>query len=70
MIVKAKVKEWGNSLGVVIPKEIVRKERIKSEDDILIEIRKKEDIMELFGTLNFKKSSQQMKDEGRKAWGA
>lgn len=70
MIVKAKVKEWGNSLGVVIPKEIVRKERIKSEDDILIEIRKKEDIMELFGTLNFRKSSQQMKDEGRKAWGA
>jgi len=28
----------------------------------------KKDIMQLFGTLKFKKSSQQMKDESRKAW--
>ena len=27
------------------------------------------DIMDLFGALKFKKYSQQMKDEGRKAWG-
>ena len=69
MIITTRVKEWGNSLGVIIPKDIARKEKLKSEDEVLIEIRKKMDIMDLFGTLKFKKYSQQMKDEGRKAWG-
>ena len=69
MITTTRVKEWGNSLGVIIPKEIARKEKLKSEDEVIIEIRKKGDIMDLFDTLKFKKSSQQMKDEGRKAWG-
>ena len=69
MITTTKVKEWGNSLGVIIPRDIARKEKLKSEDEVIIEIRKKMDIMDLFGALKFKKYSQQMKDEGRKAWG-
>ena len=69
MITKAKVREWGHSLGIIIPRDVVRKENIKSEDEVIIEIRKKQDVMDLFGTLKFKKSAQQMKDEGRRAWG-
>ena len=69
MITKAKVREWGHSLGIIIPKDVVRKENIKSEDEVIIEIRKKQDVMDLFGTLKFKKSARQMKDEGRRAWG-
>ena len=69
MIIKAKVREWGHSLGIIIPKNVVSKENIKSEDEVIVEIRKKQDVMDLFGTLKFKRSAQQMKDEGRKSWG-
>lgn len=69
MLTKTRVKEWGNSLGIIIPKEIVTREKIKSHDEVIVDIRKNEDVMKLFGTLKFKKTAQQMKDEGRKAWG-
>lgn len=69
METKARTKEWGNSLGIIIPKEIVRKENLKKDDEVIINITKKKNLMGLFGTLKFKKSSQTMKDEARKEWG-
>ena len=69
MLTRTKVKGWGNSLGIIIPQEIVRREKIKSHDEVIVDIRKNSDLMNLFGTLKFKKTAQQMKDEGRKAWG-
>jgi len=69
METKAIVKEWGNSLGIIIPKEIARKEDLKVNDEIVVDIIKKKDLMDLFGSLKFKKGSQELKDEARKEWG-
>ena len=66
--IKARVKEWGNSLGVTIPKEIVIKEELKPNDEITITISKKQVLEDFFGKLKTAIDAQKMKDEARKAW--
>ncbi len=61
-------RKWGNSIGVTIPEDAVKKEKIKPNDTLIISIRKAKPISELFGTLKTKKSTQQIKDEIRKGW--
>lgn len=38
MEIKAKTKKWGNSVGIIIPKEIVREENIKSNQEVILMI--------------------------------
>lgn len=61
MAIEVKTKQWGNSIGVIIPKKVVNTLKIKPEETILIEVEKKENpLKELFGTLKSKKSTEQM----------
>jgi len=64
---KAKLKRWGNSYGVVVPKEIVEKEGLKEGEEVEISVRKTSDIMHLFGRYPFK-NLQFQKEEMRKGW--
>ncbi len=69
MLTKAVVKHWGSSFGVVIPREVVLAEGLKEGEEIVLEIRRKKTIKELFGTLkDWKIDPQQLKDELRKEW--
>ena len=64
-----KTRKWGNSLGVIIPKETVEKERIKEDEKIRFMILRNTRVLkESFGTLKgkWKKSGQQIKDQARK----
>ena len=65
MEVKTKTKKWGSSLGVIIPKEIVREERIQEGREIRIDIltKKKTTGTDIFGKLKFKKPIQILLDE-------
>lgn len=61
-------RRWGNSIGVILPKEIIEKEHIRENQKINILISKKTNVLnETFGMLKrkLKKSSQEMKDELR-----
>jgi len=61
------VRQWGNSYGVIIPKDVVEREHLRKNEKIRIAIlRDNTAIRESFGILKFKKSAQQMKDEIRK----
>jgi len=40
MIAEAKVKQWGNSLGIIIPKDVAKIEEIYIGDTVKIEISK------------------------------
>ena len=66
-VIDVRVKKWGNSFGVVIPKEVIEKEDIKEDEDVrLIVVKKSSKILkETFGMLKgkIKKSTQQIKDE-------
>lgn len=58
------LRKWGRSLGVVIPKEIAKKEGIKVNDKVEILIRKKSNVIkETFGTLKFKESTDKILKE-------
>jgi antitoxin component of MazEF toxin-antitoxin module len=56
---EGKLKRWGNSYGVLISKEEVSKKNIREGETILIDIQKKQDLMQLFG---FCKSKRSMKE--------
>jgi len=69
--IKAIARKWGNSIAIVIPKEIVDKERIKEDEEIIIEVKKRRPKAGvLFGKFpQLKKwSTQELKDEARKGW--
>jgi len=64
---KSKLKRWGNSFGVVVPKEIVEKEGLKEGEEVEISVRKASDIKQLFGKYPFK-NLQLQKQRMRKGW--
>ena len=68
--VKAKVREWGRSLGVVLPKEAAREENIRKDDTITLLITKKSNALkETFGKLKFKRSTEEiLKGSDRESW--
>ena len=67
MAIEVKIKRWGNSIGVVIPNEVVERLNLKPEEEIIIEIEKKNNILkEMFGKAKFKKSSKKMVGDFRK----
>lgn len=66
MAIEVKTKKWGHSLGVVIPFETAHKLKLRPEETVVIEITKKDNVLkELFGSLKFKKPTEQMLKEVR-----
>jgi len=69
MGIEVTIKRWGNSFGVVLPKEVIEKEELKENKKIVINIIKQADISDIFGLVkNRKMSGQKMKDLSRKEW--
>jgi len=56
--VKAQLKEWGSSLGVIIPRDVVVDEKLKVGDNIEILIGKEQDVVsKMFGKVKMKRST-------------
>ncbi|MBS3135226.1 hypothetical protein J4406_02565 [Candidatus Woesearchaeota archaeon] len=68
MAIQATIKKWGNSMGVLLPKEIVEKEKLKVNEKILINIVKEADLTGIFNSLKRGISGQEFKDMVRKGW--
>ena len=68
--VETKVRKWGRSFGVVIPKEKVKEEGIKENQTIRLLIGKRTNVLkETFGTFKFDKKTQEMLDEiDKESW--
>ena len=67
---ETQVKKWGNSLGVILPKELVEKQHLKENDKVDILIVKEADLSDMYGALKgkVKMSGQEFKDFVRKGW--
>ena len=66
---EAKARQWGNSIGITIPKDVLEEEGILPGDEVVFEIKKKkDDIWKIFGTVKRKISAQKFKDLARKGW--
>ena len=68
--VESKLRKWGRSFGVVIPKDKVKEEGIKENETIKLLIIKKTNVLkETFGTMKFKRTTQEILDESdREDW--
>jgi len=64
-IVLVKAKKWGNSLGIRLPRKLVKENNLKPEEELVIQIGKKKvsKAKELFGILKQKEPIEKsMKD--------
>ena len=52
MLTEVKTKQWGNSIGVVIPKKLVDNLKIKADENIIIDVEKKENPLKEVGRLH------------------
>ncbi len=68
-MVKVVVKKWGNSLGVILPADLVKDNDLHPNDTIEIVVeRKVKPISDLFGSYKQNGSTQQIKDGMRRGW--
>lgn len=65
-----KPRKWGNSLAVILPKNIVESQKISKNVEIQIEIKKQRPTgRKLFGMCkDWKKPTQQIKNEMKEGW--
>jgi len=71
MEVKTTARRWGSSIGIILPKAVVEANRIRENEEVIIEVKKKTLAGEMFGRFpewKFKKSAQELKDEARRGW--
>ncbi len=64
-----KTRKWGNSLGVRIPKDFVKEMKLRENQEIVIDIKPKANVLkELFGFAKGKinKSTEEILKEARK----
>lgn len=62
--IESKLRGWGRSLGVVVPKEAIEKEHLKEGDTVkLLVVKKTNALSQTFGTFKFKESTEQMLKE-------
>jgi antitoxin component of MazEF toxin-antitoxin module len=63
-------RKWGNSIGVILPNELVQTQNIKENQKIIINVVKEADISHMFGSLKgkLKLSGQELKDMAREGW--
>jgi antitoxin component of MazEF toxin-antitoxin module len=65
MNTKTKVKCWGNSLGIVLPKALVDEEGLKEGEEVEVTVRK--DVRAIHGKYAFR-DLQHEKDEMKRGW--
>ncbi|MEK6874867.1 MAG: hypothetical protein AABX52_03915 [Nanoarchaeota archaeon] len=63
------VKKWGDSLAVIIPRQLAEEEHIGVRDRIHLRIDKETDLSDIFGIAKgITKNTQELKDEAKKGW--
>ena len=67
---EVKLKKWGSSIGIVLPKKAVEKEGLKEGETVRVMIFKKRNPwIESFGTMKFSKSTEEiLKEVDEEGW--
>ena len=62
----SKTRKWGSSLGVIIPKNVVKELKLRENQEIIIDVKPKENpLKELFGSVKLSKPTEQILKEIR-----
>ena len=65
----SKIRKWGNSFGVLVPKELIRKENFKVNEEVVVKVEKKTDISKVFGILRTERTTKDLMREIREGYG-
>ena len=69
MEIETKTRKWGSSIGIIIPKEVITKQNIGENESVIISVKKKLQVSDVFGILkSWKRPTQEIKDELKKGW--
>lgn len=68
MTAEVEVRKWGNSMGVILPRELIKAKELKQHDKVLIDVTRKADLTKFFGSFKTRKSGQRFKDMVREGW--
>ena len=68
MATEAVIKKWGNSFGIIFPKNFVESNNLKLNDKIIVDVVKKAEFKRVFGSLKAGMSGQNFKNMVRKGW--
>ena len=68
MAIQTTVKKWGNSMGGVLPRDLVKNKELKENDIVIINVVKEADLKNLFGSLKRKMSGQEFKNIVKEGW--
>ena len=66
MTAEVEVRKWGNSMGVILPRELIKAKELKQHDKVLIDVVKKADLTKFFGSFKTKKTGQEFKNMVRR----
>ena len=61
-------RKWGDSIAVIIPRRIADAQKITPKSRVKLRLQKEDDLSDLFGKFEAKKTPQELKDESRKDW--
>ncbi|HEY5538716.1 MAG TPA: AbrB/MazE/SpoVT family DNA-binding domain-containing protein [Thermoplasmata archaeon] len=65
----AKAKKWGNSIGLIVPADVVRMEGIRPGDVVDVQIRKRiPSLEELSGTVKLRHNLRDLLREMEEGW--
>ena len=67
-MIESKIRKWGNSYGVLIPKGEIDKKQLSENDKVVITLERKVDLGPLFGICKFKKSTKEIIKEIREGY--
>lgn len=65
---RAEVRKWGHSLGIILPRELVKKHGIIERQIVELCIEKRSNIRQLFGSLKITTPTQEIKKHLKKEW--
>ncbi len=62
---KARLRKWGNSFGIVVPQRIIQEENVREGEEVTVLMKKTKGnvLRETFGTHKFKKSVKELMKE-------
>lgn len=65
---RAEVRKWGHSLGIIIPGNLTKKLNLKEHETVELQVKKLGEFSSLFGSLKFREPTQKIKKELKEGW--
>lgn len=63
MAIRARIRKWGNSFGVMLPRSFLKEKDLSVNEEVLVELNKKRNLERLFGICHFKRSTKEIMKE-------